>query len=145
MAIALERMRPAQAAARLTREAGEEWAGELLRELEKRLRVSPLERFLATWDLPAAGVARVFGVSRQAVAKWRTHGVPEDRQVALADLAAATDVLERYVRRDRIPAVVRRQADLLGGASLLELAESGRTDEVRRQTAAMFDLRRISP
>ena len=48
----------------------------------------------------------MFGVSRQAIAKWRVHGVPDDRLVALADLDAATDVLLRYVRPERIPAVV---------------------------------------
>jgi hypothetical protein len=79
------------------------------------------------------------------VAKWRGSGVPEDRLVALGDLAAATDVLERYVRRDRIPAVVRRPADLLGGHSLLELAEEGRHAEVRRAAHDMVDLRRVQP
>ncbi|MEO6821807.1 MAG: hypothetical protein ABI468_04950, partial [Candidatus Nanopelagicales bacterium] len=73
------------------------------------------------------------------------HGVPADRSVAMADLAAATDVLERYVRRDRIPAVVRRPADMLGGVSLLDLAQTGDTASVRRQVAAMFDLRRVQP
>ena len=72
-------------------------------------------------------------------------GTPDDRAVALADLSAATDVLERYVRRDRIPAVVRRPAEVLGGRSLLELAEEGRHDEVRRGAASMLDLRRVAP
>jgi hypothetical protein len=79
------------------------------------------------------------------VAKWRGSGVPDERAVALADLVAATDVLERYVRRDRIPAVVRRRSVLLGDQSLLELAEAGRHDEVRRGVAQMVDLRRLQP
>ena len=82
--------------------------------------------------------AAIFGVSRQAVAKWRGSGVPDDRAVALADLAAATDVLERYVRRDRIPAVVRRPATLLGGRSLLELAEAGEHEAVRSGSGARW-------
>jgi hypothetical protein len=65
--------------------------------------------------------------------------------VALADLAAATDILERYVRRDRIPAVVRRRADVLGGLSLLEIAEAGRFADVRRGVVTMLDLRRVAP
>ena len=100
---------------------------------------------MAAWDISAASVARIFGVSRQAVAKWRAGQVPADRAVAVSDLAAATDVLERYVRRDRIPAVVRRPAEMLGGGSLLQLAETGDTAQVRRQVAAMFDLRRVQP
>ncbi len=121
------------------------WTQEFLHALEAQVRTAPLERFLTSWDLSLAGAARVFGVSRQAVSKWRGSGVPEDRAVALADLAAATDVLERYVTRDRIPAVVRRPSDILGGRSLLDLAESGDHAGVRRAVAHLLDLRRILP
>jgi hypothetical protein len=121
------------------------WARDLLRALEDRVRLAPLERLMSTWDLSTAATARLFGVSRQAVSKWRVSGVPEDRLVALGDLAAATDVLERYVRRDRIPAVVRRPAAHLGGRSLLDLAGDGRHAEVRRAVDDMLDLRRVQP
>jgi hypothetical protein len=43
--------------------------------------------------------------------------VPPERGTQVA----ATDVLERYLKRDRIPAVVRRPAPLLGGVSLVDL------------------------
>jgi hypothetical protein len=141
---ALRRLDPA-AAARQVSEGDEAWTLEFLRALEARVRTSPLERLMSTWDLSAAATGRVFGVSRQAVAKWRGSGVPDERAVALADLVAATDVLERYVRRDRIPAVVRRRSVLLGDQSLLELAEAGHHDEVRRGVAQMVDLRRLQP
>jgi hypothetical protein len=142
---ALRRLDPAAAALAVSREADDAWTMEFLRVLESRVRTRPLERLMATWDLSAAATGRVFGVSRQAVAKWRGSGVPNDRAVALADLAAATDVLERYVRLDRIPAVVRRKADILGGRSLLELAEEGRYADVRRGAVTMLDLRRVAP
>jgi hypothetical protein len=142
---ALRKQDPTELARQLAPSPDDPWAQDLLRALEERVRLAPLERLMSTWDLTAAGAARVFGVSRQAVAKWRGSGVPEDRLVALGDLAAATDVLERYVRRDRIPAVVRRHADLLGGRSLLELAEEGRHAEVRRAAHDMVDLRRVQP
>ena len=142
---ALRRLDPAAAALAVSTEVDDAWSLEFLHALESRVRAAPLERLMATWDLSAAGAGRVFGVTRQAVAKWRGSGVPDDRAVALADLSAATDVLERYVRRDRIPAVVRRPAEVLGGRSLLELAESGRYDEVRRGAASMLDLRRVAP
>jgi len=142
---ALRRLDPAAAALAVSSEADDTWTLEFLHALESRVRTRPLERLMATWDLSAAGAGRVFGVSRQAVAKWRGSGVPEDRAVALADLSAATDVLERYVRRDRIAAVVRRRAEILGGRSLLELAEEGRHDEVRRAVVSMLDLRRVTP
>lgn len=67
------------------------------------------------------------------------------REPPIADLDAATDLLERYVRPDRIPAVVRREAPVLGGASLLDLARAGRTAEVLQSVRTMFDLRRVQP
>jgi hypothetical protein len=142
---ALRRLDPAAAVLAVTADADDAWTLEFLHALETRVRTRPLERLMATWDLTAAGAGRIFGVSRQAVAKWRGSGVPDDRAVALADLVAATDVLERYVRRDRIAAVVRRPADVLGGQSLLEIAAEGRYGDVRRGVVTMLDLRRVAP
>ncbi len=141
----LRRLTPSAAAVAVVAEGDDAWTLEFLRALESRVRSAPLERLMATWELSAAGAGRVFGVTRQAVSKWRGSTVPEDRAVALADLVAATDVLERYVKRDRIAAVVRRPAPMLGGLSLLELAEQGRYDEVRRGVVQMVDLRRLQP
>jgi len=87
----------------------------------------------------------MFGVSRQAVSKWFGNGIPAERAETLADLDAATDLLARKVKRERIPAVVRRSAQRLAGASLLELAEEGRHREVLEAVREMFDLRRIQP
>ncbi|MCA0330143.1 MAG: hypothetical protein LCI03_09630 [Actinobacteria bacterium] len=142
---ALRRLDPASVAAEISTSVDDPWTQEFLRALDARVRSAPLERLLATWDLSAAAAGRVFGVTRQAVSKWRGSGVPDDRAVALADLVAATDVLERYVRRERIPAVVRRPAEVLGGRSLLQLAEEGRYAEVRAGVARMLDLRRVQP
>ena len=60
------------------------------------------------WGLSQAEAARLFGVSRQAAGKWLQKGAPPERASAMADLAAATDLLVRHLKRDRIPAVVRR-------------------------------------
>ena len=67
------------------------------------------------------------------------------RTAAIADLAAATDLLDRYVKRERIPAVVRRKAERLGNRSLLEIAQRGDTRAVADHVAEMFDLRRVQP
>ncbi len=141
----LTALSPSAAAEQLSGQAGEKWARDFLHAFETRLRLAPLERLMSSWDLSASATARVFGVSRQAVAKWRLSSVPDDRLVVLADLSAATDALERHVRRDRIPAIVRRDADFLGGVSLLHLAETGRSEQVRRDVGRMFDLRRVAP
>jgi hypothetical protein len=84
-------------------------------------------------------------VSRQAVSKWVLDGAPADRQGQLLELDAATELLERYVRPERIPAVVRRGAPTSDGSSLLDLAFQGRTAEVLTAVQIMFDLRRVQP
>ncbi len=136
---------PTEAAERLLSEADEGWARRFVDAFDRRLRTEPLDRFIELWGLSQSAAARVFGVSRQAVSKWLASGPPMARAAAIADLAAATDILDRYVKRERIPAVVRRQAPMLGGKSLLDLVEEGRTREVVDAVRAMFDLRRIQP
>ncbi len=144
MAVPITDMTPAQAAAVLSR-SDPAWARSLVDELDRTIRADPLTRFTELWDLSNAAAARVFGVSRQAFSKWLRNGPPAARAEAIADLAAATDVLDRYVKRERIPAVVRRPAPNLGGDSLLEIASAGETRMVADSVAAMFNLRRVQP
>ena len=113
--------------------------------LDEILERDSLDRFLDAWGLSNAEAARIFGVSRQAIGSWRAEGAPVGRADSIADLAAATDLLGRYVKRERIPAVVRRSAEALGGRSLLDIAREGDHAEVRRLVEAMFDLRRVQP
>jgi len=122
-----------------------EWLRAVTDDLDREIRRDPLERFLALWDLSGSEAARAFSVSRQALSKWRQSGVPADRIPGLMDLAEATNLLDRRVKRERIPAVVRRAAETLGGQSLLDLAFEGRHAEVRDAVVAIFDLRRVQP
>ena len=133
-------------AERLVAEAPDlDWLRTLTDDLDRRLRTAPLERLLTLWGLSASEAARIFGVSRQALSKWRRHGVPAERTPALADLTTATDLLDLRVKRERIPAVVRRPAPNLDGRSLYDLACEGRHGEVREAVTTMFDLRRVQP
>ena len=136
---------PSEAAAQVTAGADEAWARSFVAELDRRLRGRPLEQLVDLWGLSGAAAARLFCVSRQAFAKWLASGPPADRSATVADLAAATEILARYVKRERIAAVVRRTAPALGGASLLEMATEGRSREVLEHVRVMFDLRRVQP
>ncbi len=107
-------------------------------ELDRVRAVQPLARTMEVWGLSHADVARMFGVTRQAVAKWIAAGVPAERASAVADLAAATDLLVRHVQRDRIAAVVRRPAPALGQRSLVELAATDGAGAVLAACRAMF-------
>jgi hypothetical protein len=137
---------PHVVAERLVAEAPDRaWLRALVDDLDARLRTDPLERLLSLWGLSASEAARAFGVTRQALSKWRQSGVPADRTPALMDHAAATDELDRRVKRERIPAVVRRPAPDLAGRWLLDLAMENRHAEVRQAVARMFDLSRVQP
>ncbi len=137
---------PERAAEQLIAEApSRSWLRELTDVLDREIRTDPLERFMVLWDLSASEAARAFGVSRQALSKWRRDGVPADRTPVLADVAAATDALDRRVRRERIPAVVRRPAAMLGDRSLYDVLLDGGHAEVLAAVHEMFDLRRVQP
>ncbi len=99
---------------------------------------------LAVWGLNQSEAARLFGVRRQALSKWLKKGIPSKRLDSVADLAAATDVLTHYLKRDRIPAVVRRPIPEKAGKSLLDLLGRGKTQEILETCRAMFDFRAVS-
>lgn len=140
------RRAPEEAADELAAEApDQDWLRAVTDHLDAKLQAGELECFLSAWDLSLAEAAEAFGVSRQAVSKWKQSGVPADRMPALLDLVSATEMLQRRVLRERIPAVVRRSADSLGGRSLLEMAQAGEHKEVREAVTRMFNLRRVQP
>lgn len=134
------------AATRLIEQAPDErWLRTLIDDLDQRIRSRPLERLLTLWNLSAAQGAQLFGISRQAFMKWLKAGPPAGRAEAVAALAAATDLLDHHLKRERIAAVVRRKAPQLSGKSLLDLASAGEYAKVRSAVERMFDLRRVQP
>jgi hypothetical protein len=141
----LNTMTPQAAAATIAAAADPDWTRQFVDELDRAVRTDPLERFTELWELSNSAAAGIFGVSRQAFSKWLKTGAPAARAEAVADLATATDLLDRYVKRERIPAVVRRKAPMIGDRSLLDLASNGETRVVAEAVEQMFDLRRIQP
>jgi hypothetical protein len=138
---AVEHLAPQQAAERLIDAHSHDprWLDAFADAFEQRRSGAELARVLTVWDLGRAEAGRLFGVTRQAIAKWIDKGVPPDRAAEVADVAAATDLLVRYLRRDRIPAVVRRRADALHGRSLLDMLAAGDTAQLLASARAMFD------
>lgn len=114
------------------------WLDAFTQSLDRRRAGESLQRTLRVWGVSQAEAARLLGVSRQAVGKWRAQGPPAARAQALADLAAATELLVRYLKRDRIPAVVRRQIPALGGVSLMDLLAQGDTGSLLHACRDMF-------
>lgn len=131
---------PREAAAQLAAagQSQREWLDRFAEHLDRYRAAQSLSRILGAWGLSQSDAARLFGVSRQALGKWLDRGAPVERARAIADLAAATDLLVHFLKRDRIPAVVRRPVPSLDGRSLLEVLETGDTAAVLETCRAMF-------
>lgn len=117
----------------------------LIDRLDRELAAAPLQRTARLWDVSTAQLGRMFGVSRQAATAWMAEGPPPARRPEIALLGEATDLLDRWVKRDRIPAVVRRPIDALGGRSRLDAAMAGELAMVVAELRDTFDLDRIAP
>lgn len=131
---------PRDAAARLAANQRDDrgWLDEFAESLDRHRAGQSFARVLTVWDLSQSEAGRLFGISRQALSKWLEHGVPVDRTEAIADLAAATDLLVHYLKRDRIPAVVRRPVTELENRSLLDLLAAGETRTLLYACRDMF-------
>lgn len=99
----------------------------------------PLDRIRDTFDLNNTELGRLFGVTRQAVQDWARRGVPSDRQDKVTAVAAIADLLERKLKADRIPGVVRRPAAAYDGHSMLDLIAADRHQELLEITRRSFD------
>jgi hypothetical protein len=120
------------------------WLDAFAEAFDERRNGDALAHVLTVWGLSRTDAGEAFGVTRQAVSKWLTAGAPSDRAVAIADLAAATDILVRHLARDRIPAVVRRPAPNLGGRSLLDVLATDGARAVLEACEAMFAFERAN-
>ncbi len=100
---------------------------------------SPLAKLQERLALSFEELGALFGVSRQAATKWLRAGVPVARQGKFRDLLALVDLLERKLKRERIPAIVRQPARVYGGKSILEMVAAGRASEVLEATRRAFD------
>lgn len=137
----LEHARPHEVAAQILADHADDptWLDTFVDQLSCSRSARQVVRVLDVWGMSQAEFAGVMGVSRQAVGKWMLQ-VPADRAVALADLTAATDLLEHYLKRDRIPAVVRRRASALGDQSLVDLVATDGPSAALDACRRMFDV-----
>jgi hypothetical protein len=118
-------------------------AGPFIRRVHEQLNRtdddSPLQRIMRFFALSKSETGRLFGVSRQAVDGWLTHGVPPDRQDKLGVVLALTDLLERKLKAGRAAGVARRPADAYAGKTMLDMIAEDRHRELLDITRASFD------
>ena len=62
------------------------WLDAFAESLDRRRASRSFARTMKVWGLSQAEAARLFGVSRQALAKWGQHGIPSDRVRAVCGL-----------------------------------------------------------
>lgn len=121
---------------------------DLLREVVDRLDMSlsagALEHTQRLWGISTADLGRMFGVSRQAMSKWLSHGPPGGRRAQVELLGQITSQLDRWLKRERIPAVVRRPVTMLGDRTRLDVALAGELELLREEIADTFDLTRVA-
>ena len=136
----IRELAPEEAAEQIFAAYGHEgaWLDAFAECLDRRRASRSFARTIEVWGLSQAEAARLFGVSRQAIGKWLYQGIPSERARAISDLAAATDLLVRYLKRDRIPAVVRRPIQALGEVSLMDLLARGETRALLAACRGMF-------
>jgi len=118
---------------------------QVIDRLDHELNASPLQRTVRLWDISVTQLGQMFGVSRQAASKWLADGPPASRRDHVAVLGQVTDLLDQWVKRERIPAVVRRPVEALGGRARLDVALAGEFEVLRDEVADTFDLTRIAP
>ena len=135
---------PRETAERIFRaHAGEHaWLDSFAEHFDRQRSGASLNRSLSVWGLSQSEAARLLGISRQAIGKWLGRGAPADRLEMVGDLAAATDILVHYLKRDRIPAVVRRPIPARGGITLIDLFAGGDSRDLLRTVREMFEFER---
>jgi hypothetical protein len=136
---------PDEMARELIESADVVWLRDLVDALDRQVRTEPLNRLTTLWDMSNAAAARLFGVSRQAFSKWLTSGPPADRADDVTAVDDITSLLDRYIKRERIPAVVRRSSERFGDQSIVERLQGGEYRDTADLVREMFDLRRIQP
>lgn len=101
--------------------------------------VLPLLKVQELLGLTATELARLFGVSRQAATAWLDQGAPSARLPKLHTVLTIAELLERQLKKGRLPAVIRKPAAVYDSLSILDMIAADRQDEVLAETRRSFD------
>ncbi|MGO9957236.1 MAG: hypothetical protein ACLP50_14925 [Solirubrobacteraceae bacterium] len=107
--------------------------------VEEQRAADPLSRVMTIFDLNAAEMGNIMGVTRQAIEKWRLSGPPAERSERIVTIAEIASILHRRLRAGHVPAVVRRPSERFGGRSFLEALAAGEEREVLAAVRSSFD------
>ena len=122
----------------------ESWLEAVSEHLNRCLPATSLARALQVWNVNEEEAARIFNVNSKTVREWLERGFPSDIAQAASDIGAATDLLVRHLKRDRIPAVVRRGIERYDGRSLMDMLMNGDTEEILAICRRMFEFEAVN-
>jgi transcriptional regulator with XRE-family HTH domain len=105
--------------------------------LEKK-NTRAIDEIRLVFGLSVTRVARLFGVSRQAVDKWRLAGVPASRMADVDRVLEIAQVFKKRLKAERIPQIVATPAKGLDGSTVLEVLESRGPDPIFRYLHALY-------
>lgn len=97
---------------------------EVLTSLRPSDRAPALGEIRSILGLSDPELARILGVTRQALEQWRKRGIPVERSAEVDRLSAAAEWLAEELIADRIPQIVRTPVPALGGRTMLEFARA---------------------
>lgn len=100
---------------------------------------TPLERAMDLFELDRTELARLFGVSRQAVEQWQRRGVPAERQAKLATIVAIGELLGRKLRPGVLPGVARTAAPTYSGRTMVDMIAADEHEALLSSVRASFD------
>lgn len=100
---------------------------------------TPLARLTELFDLDRTELAKLFGVTRQAVEQWERRGVPAERQEKLMTVLSIGELLTRKLRPGILPGVARKAADAYGGRTMLEMIAEDDHAKLLESVRASFD------
>ena len=100
---------------------------------------SAIRSLLSAWQLSIAEAARLFGVTRQAMQQWLAGDVPPARLPKVLAVVRIADLLSRNIRPERIGGIVRSPVPGYAGATMLQLIDQDRHQELLDSVARSFD------
>jgi hypothetical protein len=112
--------------------------------VRKRRDIVLIDQIAELFALNRTELAGLFGMRRQAIDRWRTHGIPGSRQEKLAAIAAIGDLLDHHLKTERIPGIARRPAEAYNGLTMLEMIATDRHLELLESVRASFDFSRAA-
>jgi len=103
-----------------------------------RVGARELDQIQGIFALSDGELARVFNVSRPAVAKWRIRGVPVER---VADVDRVCELARYFYERfipARVPQIVRNPGKGLAGKSVLDVLRADGVEPVYAYLEGLF-------